>query len=103
LRLDPRTLVQFSFYVSESAAGSKYVGSPTGRSRHRAPLERGLHLAAQIEELRAGGSRVETIVPHSNSVDAYGDNMMDLSLPPAARTGYDQGRALAEQLTDFWR
>ena len=29
---------------------------------------------------------------------------MDLSLrPPAARAGYDQGRALAGQLTEFWR
>jgi NTE family protein len=30
--------------------------------------------------------------------------MMDLSTrPPAARAGYAQGRALAEQLTEFWR
>jgi len=30
--------------------------------------------------------------------------MMDLSTrPPAARAGHDQGRALAAQLTDFWR
>jgi NTE family protein len=30
--------------------------------------------------------------------------MMDPSTrPPAARAGYDQGRALAEQLTEFWR
>ena len=29
---------------------------------------------------------------------------MNLSLrPPAARAGYDQGTALAEQLTEFWR
>jgi NTE family protein len=29
---------------------------------------------------------------------------MDLSLrPPAARAGYDQGRTLAVQLTEFWR
>jgi NTE family protein len=29
---------------------------------------------------------------------------MDLSLrPPAARAGYDQGGALAERLTEFWR
>ena len=35
---------------------------------------------------------------------AFGDNLMDLSTrPPAARAGYDQGRALAEQLTEFWR
>ena len=29
--------------------------------------------------------------------------MMDLSArAPAARAGYDQGRALAERLADFW-
>jgi NTE family protein len=33
-----------------------------------------------------------------------GANAMDLSLrAPAARAGYDQGRARAEGLTEFWR
>ena len=73
-----------------------------GRSRH--PLEWGMHLAAQVDELRARSSRVETIFPDSNSEHMFGANAMDLSLrPPAARAGYDQGRALAEQLTEFWR
>jgi NTE family protein len=73
-----------------------------GRSRH--PLEWGMQLAAQVDELRAGGSRVETIFPDSNSEHMFGANAMDLSLrPPAARAGYNQGRALAEQLTEFWR
>ena len=63
-----------------------------------------MHLAAQVDELRAGGSKVETIVPDSSSRDAFGSNLMDLSTrPPAARAGYDQGRALAEQLSEFWR
>jgi NTE family protein len=73
-----------------------------GRSRH--PLDWGMHLAAQVDELRVRGSRVETILPDSDSRTAFGDNMMDLSArPPAARAGYNQGRALAEQLTEFWR
>jgi NTE family protein len=73
-----------------------------GRSRH--PLEWGMHLAAQVDELRAGGSRVETIFPDSDSLNAFGKNMMDLSTrAPAARAGYDQGRGLAGQLTEFWR
>ena len=73
-----------------------------GRSRH--PVEWGMDLAAQVAELRAGGSRVETIFPDGSSRDAFGVNMMDPSTrPPAARAGYDQGRALAEQLTGFWR
>ena len=83
--------------------GRVLVLSPFGgRSRH--PREWGTHLAAQVDELRAGGSRVETIFPDSNSEHMFGANAMDLSLrPPAARAGYDQGRALAEQLTEFWR
>ena len=73
-----------------------------GRSRH--PLEWGMQLAAQVDELRVRGSRVETIFPDSNSEHMFGANAMDLSLrPPAARAGYDQGKALAEQLTEFWR
>jgi NTE family protein len=83
--------------------GRVLVLSPFGgRSRH--PLEWGMQLAAQVDELRDRGSRVETIFPDSNSEHMFGANAMDLSLrPPAARAGYDQGRALAEQLTEFWR
>jgi NTE family protein len=73
-----------------------------GRSRH--PLEWGMQLAAQVDELRASGSRVETIFPDGDSLNAFGVNMMDLSTrPPAARAGYEQGRGLAGQLTKFWR
>ena len=83
--------------------GRVLVLSPLG-GRTRTPLEWGMHLAAQADELRARGSRVETILPDSNSRNAFGSNLMDLSTrPPAARAGYDQGRALAEQLTEFWR
>ena len=83
--------------------GRVLVLSPFGgRSRH--PLEWGMHLAAQVDELRARGSSVETIFPDGHSVNAFGVDMMDLSTrPPAARAGYDQGRALAEELTGFWR
>jgi NTE family protein len=73
-----------------------------GRSRH--PLEWGMHLATQVDELRSRGSRVETIFPDGNSLEAFGANMMDPSTrPPAARAGYDQGEALADKLTEFWR
>jgi len=72
-----------------------------GRTRH--PLEWGMHLEAQVDELRARGSRVETIFPDSNAEHMFGANAMDLSLrPPAARAGYDQGRSLADRLTKFW-
>lgn len=73
-----------------------------GRTRH--PPEWGMQLAAQVDELRAGGSRVETIFPASDSEHLFGANAMDLSQrPPAARAGHDQGEALAEQLAEFWR
>jgi NTE family protein len=83
--------------------GRVLVLSPLG-GRSRTPPEWGMDLAAQVDELRAGGSRVETIVPDSDSRNAFGSNLMDLSArPPAARAGYNQGRALAEPLTEFWR
>ena len=83
--------------------GRVLVLSPFG-GRTRTPLEWGMQLAAQVDELRARGTRVETIFPDSNSEHMFGANAMDLSLrPPAARAGYNQGRALAEQLTEFWR
>jgi len=83
--------------------GRVLVLSPFGgRSRH--PVEWSMQLGAQIDELRAGGSRVETVFPDSYSRDAFGLNMMDPSTrPPAARAGYDQGRVLAERLAEFWQ
>jgi NTE family protein len=83
--------------------GRVLVLSPFGgRSRH--PLEWGMQLATQVDELRAGGSAVETIFPDSDSRTAFGDNMMNpATRPPAARAGYAQGKAVAEQLTEFWR
>jgi NTE family protein len=83
--------------------GRVLVLSPLG-GRSRAPLEWGMQLAVQVDELRARGSRVETILPDSNSRDAFGGNLMDLSTRrPAAQAGYDQSSALAGQLTEFWR
>lgn len=86
-----------------AGCGRVLVVSPFGgRTLH--PADWGMQLAAQIDELRAGGSRVETIIPDSHSEHIFGANAMDPSLrPPAARAGYDQGRARAEQLTEFWR
>ena len=82
--------------------GRVLVLSPLGgRTRH--PLEWGLQLAAQVDELRADGSRVETILPDAGSLNAFGANLMDLSARvPAARAGYGQGQALAGALAEFW-
>jgi NTE family protein len=72
-----------------------------GRSRH--PLEWGMQLAAQVDELRAAGSSVETIFPDANAEHMFGANAMDLSLRPrAARAGYDQGASLVDQLAELW-
>jgi NTE family protein len=85
-----------------AGSGRVLVLSPFGgKSRH--PLEWRMDLASQVDELRANGSRVETIFPDSDSEHLFGANAMDLSLrPPAARAGYAQGEALAGRLTEFW-
>ena len=73
-----------------------------GRSRH--PEEWGMQLSAQVDELRAAGSRVETIVPSPDSEHLFGMNAMDLSLrPAAARAGFERGGAVADGLRDLWR
>ena len=83
--------------------GRVLVLSPFG-GRSLMPAEWGVHLATQVDELRAGGSQVETIFPDSTSEHMFGVNGMDLSLrPPAARAGYDQGRAFADLLAEFWQ
>lgn len=83
--------------------GRVLVLSPFG-GRSRMKGEWGMDLATQVEELRAGGSRVETVFPDSGAGDVFGANALAPSTrPQAARGGYDQGRALAEQLTEFWR
>lgn len=89
---------------ADLAAGYRrvLVLSPFG-GRTRAPLEWGLQLDVQIEELRAGGSSVETVLPDADSVAAFGGNMMDLSArEPAARAGFAQGLASGERLRGFW-
>jgi NTE family protein len=78
------------------------VAAPFGE-RTRKPLDWGLHLTAQVDELRARGSRVETIFPDGNCLSAFSLDFMDLSRRlPAARAGYDQGKAVAPQIADFW-
>jgi NTE family protein len=79
------------------------VLSPFG-GRTRTPLEWGMHLSAQVDELRRSGSRVETVFPDSEAEYMFGTNAMDLSLrPAAAQAGFDQGRGLAGRISEFWR
>jgi NTE family protein len=82
--------------------GTVLVLSPFG-GRSRMPLEWGMGLATQVDELRAGGSGVETVFPDSGAGDVFDANASDPSTrPQAARGGYDQARALAGQLAAFW-
>jgi len=85
--------------------GRVLVLSPFG-GRSLQPPEWRMDLASQVDELRANGSRVETIFPDGNARDifAVGGNVMDPSMrSPAAQAGYDQGNVLAKQLIEFWR
>ena len=78
------------------------VLSPLG-GRSLTPGEWGTHLATQVAGLRASGSVVETILPDSAARAAFGPNLMDPSTrAPIARAGYEQGRAVAARLGDFW-
>jgi NTE family protein len=78
------------------------VLSPFG-GRSRMPREWGMDLATQVDELRNGGSMVETVFPDTGAGDVFDANALDPSTRlPAARGGYDQGRALAGQLIEFW-
>jgi NTE family protein len=82
--------------------GRVLVLSPFG-GRTLYPLGWGMQLAAQVDELEAHGGNVRTIFPDPNAEHLFGANAMDLSLrAPAARAGFDQGRARAPELTEFW-
>ena len=82
--------------------GRVLVLSPLG-GRTRMPLDWGLHLAAQAGELRARGSRVETIFPDSNSRNAFGVDLMNFRLRGVALdAGIRQGRGVAPELAGFW-
>jgi NTE family protein len=109
-RIDDRRYIDGGYRANENAdlaAGYArvLVLSPlSGRSRHRS--EWGTHLSAQADVLRARGSRVEIVIPDTSFASALGMgmNIMDLSRRgPSAQAGYEQGRALAERLTGFWR
>jgi len=78
------------------------VLSPFG-GRSLAPAAWGTDLAAQVADVRAAGSRVETVFPEPDSEHLFGPNGMDVTLrPAAARAGYAQAASLAPRLAPFW-
>ncbi|MBU3062225.1 patatin-like phospholipase family protein [Nocardia sp. NEAU-G5] len=107
-RIGERRYLNGGYRRSENADlaagyGRIVVMSPfSGESR--TPREWGMDLATQVDELRAAGSRVETVFPDSGAGKVFDANALDPSTRlQAARGGYDQGRALAETLAEFWR
>ncbi len=83
--------------------GRVLVLSPFG-GRSRMPREWGMDLATQVEELRAGGSTVETVFPDGGAGDVFDANALDPSTRrQAAQGGHEQGRSLAETLAETWR
>ncbi|MGN6482983.1 MAG: patatin-like phospholipase family protein [Thermomicrobiales bacterium] len=82
--------------------GQVVVLSPFG-GRTRYPLHWRMHLAAQVEDLRAAGALVEVIMPDRESEHLFGVNAMDPALRrAAAQVGYRQGKAHAKRLSAFW-
>jgi NTE family protein len=85
-----------------AGSGRVLVLSPFG-GRTRMPLAWGMDLAAQVGELRAAGSVVETVFPDAGAGDVFDANALDTSTrPQAARGGYVQGAALAGSFAAFW-
>lgn len=73
----------------------------SGRSLY--PKEWGVDLASQVDQLRVGGSKVETIFPSSDSGHLFVNPMNVWMRAPAAQAGYEQGQALAERIAVFWQ
>ena len=70
---------------------------PAISAQMQAPLE------AELQVLRDGGARVELILPDDASVAAFGVNLMDGRVRPAAcAAGLEQGRVLAAALKGAW-
>ena len=107
-RIGERRYLNGGYRRSENADlaagfGRVLVLSPFG-GRSRMPQEWGMDLATQVDELRAHGSKVETVFPDARAGEVFNANALDPSTRrQAARGGYDQGRALAEPLAEFWR
>jgi NTE family protein len=105
--LGERRLVNGGYRRSENADlaagyGRVVVLSPFS-GRTRMPLEWRMDLASQVADLRASGSRVETVFPDAAAGEVFDANALDPATRlPAARGGHAQGQALAQRLRDFW-
>jgi NTE family protein len=70
---------------------------PAQAERQKAVLDR------EVKALTDGGARVEVITPDEASQAAFGVNLMDARVrPAAAKAGLEQGRALAAAFKTKW-
>jgi len=77
--------------------GLRTAGDEAATAAARAPLEK------EMQVLRDAGARTELILPDDASVAAFGANLMDGRVrPAAAKAGIEQGRALAASLKTIW-
>lgn len=66
-------------------------------------LGRGTGVGSQVEELRAGGSRVALVTPDHDAVTAIGRNVLDPARRAgSARAGRAQAAAVADAVGDVW-
>jgi len=89
---------------ADLATGSErvLVLSPFG-GRSRMPTAWRMDLASQVQDLRAAGSRVQTVFPDAGAGDVFDANALDPSTrQQAARGGYAQGRSLAGSVAGLW-
>lgn len=87
---------------ADLAAGAErvLVIAPMGSPAH--PLGN-RQVMAEAEALRAGGSRVELLLPDAETLAVFGPSLMDSTRRTAAlEAGLRQGRAMAETLGAFW-
>ena len=79
--------------------GSRPAPEPGRFAGLRREAAWGNDLDGHVAALRAGGSRVEVLVPDAESLAAMGRNQMDpVTRAPAARAGFAQGRRAADRL-----
>ncbi|HYL36472.1 MAG TPA: patatin-like phospholipase family protein [Bryobacteraceae bacterium] len=81
-----------------------FVVAPTGTMA--APGMEGFRrrIEAELEIVRASGSRLEFIAPDAASMESFGLNLMDYRRrPAAAKAGLNQGRADAARLCGAWQ
>ncbi|HEV2364104.1 MAG TPA: patatin-like phospholipase family protein [Caulobacteraceae bacterium] len=90
---------------ADLAAGADLAVVVAVRGRDDDPRTQRLRerVNAELDGLKAGGTRVELIVPDADSIEAFGPNLMDFRRRPgAARAGMAQGKALAAKLRGVW-